>query len=377
MLTIHSGRIAAVALLALAGSASAASWPKPDWSLSLEERVFVDSNVLRLSDGDADRLERDPGFQTDVDGVAGIKAEHRVVAGAQLRLSSRSGLAAWLQRITGSPLGRGVATLTYEGKLTSYERSSAKGYGSHRLTAGWRPRWGWGADLSWRKLDNFYLRQYRDRDTGQITGCSLDAHELRLRLRARGADLASWAQRPELQLQLVREDSYYNAWFTEYDTREWSAALSFGLRLPRNLDLGLGYGWATVDNIGFEGLVAGEATTVLSNDESGDGSFEEDRWSLDLGWGPDNLPFSASLGLLLRERWYSSDLGEVLDPVHAGRRDRRYSTELRIVWPFAGNWALIPIIEREWRRSEGPWEGLSAAKDYKVWRTGCGLRWRL
>lgn len=370
-------RIAGLALVAGTLTAAAATWTDLEGSVSFEERLIAESNVLRLSDPEVSRLENDPRFQTDVEGPAAVKAEHRLGLGLVFPLDAKTGAVAWLQRITGSRPGRGRLELDYDGKLTSYEGSPANGYGSHRLTLGWRPRVGWGADLSWRKLDNFYLRQFRDRDTGGTHGATMDAEELRLRLRARAKDFADWATRPEAELTLAREVTNYNAWFTEYDTRDWSLGVDLGLRLPQDVDLDLGYAFAAADNVGFDGLVGGESVSVLQNDEGGDGSFEEDRWHLGLGWGPPGLPLDFGLGWLLRERWYSSDLGEMLDPVHSGRHDRRSSAELRATWRLGRQWALIPIVEREWRRVDGAWGGLAAVKDYTVWRAGLGVRWRM
>jgi len=368
---------AALGLLAWSLGAGAVDWEALAPSASFEERLLADSNVLRLSDAESDRLEDDPRFQTDVEGVAAVKAEHRLGLGLQLPLTSRKGVAAWLQAATGSSPGRGRLELDYDGKWTSYEGSPANGYGSHRLTLGWRPRAGWGADLSWRKLDNFYLRQYRDRDTGGTWGCTMDAEELRLRLRARAADFAGWARRPELELTVAREDTDYNPWFTEYDTREWSVGLEGSLRLPADVDLDLGYAFAAVDNRGFAGLGSGGTVTVLEDDEGGDGSFEEDRWSLGLGWSPPGWSVDFSCGALLRNRWYSSDLGELVDPVHAGRHDVRVALDARAAWRLGDRWALIPIVEREWRRTGAAWGGLARLKDHEVWRVGAGLRWRL
>ncbi len=351
-----------------------------DWSLDLEERVLADDNVLRLSDSEMDRLDADPGFQTDVEGAAALKFEHRVHAGYNLPLHSKEGLAAWLQKVTGSRAGRGRLEFDWYGKLVQYESSSANGYSSSQLIAGWRPRAGWGVDFSYLYLDNFYLRQFNDRDTGETRGCTFDSNQFRLRARARANDFGPWLQRPGLELSWMLEDTWYNEWFTEYDTESWSLGAEFSWRMPADVDVAVEYRYTVNDNVGYDPT---RITPILpgEDDEGGDGSNEEDRYNLSLGydlplsWWKRELPLG--LDFTLRDRWYQSEMTELDDPLHSGRHDRRYLLAFSARWDVLDQLSVTPMIEREWRVTEGPYEGLAELKDFYVLRWGLALRYRL
>ena len=368
---------AALAVLAMiAGPLPAAG---PDWSLSLEERLVSDSHILRLSPSDLDRLNSSPSFQTDVGGAAAMRLEHRLSARLRQPLK-KNGLWARLQRFTGGRPGRGRLELAYYGKLAQYEHSSAKDYGSHRLTLGWRPRAGWGLDLSYRFLQNFYLRQYTDRDTGVVRGCGFDGNEFRLRARVRWPDPAPWLTRFGTEFLLLREDVYYNGWFTEYDTRAWSAGLYLSADLPAGLGCELGYRLAVTDNIGYRRAAALQSgSALLDADEAGDAGHQEDRYSLSLGrrFRLAGRRLDLDLDLVLRDRYYSSDLGAIEDPYHYGRRDMRWLEVLRGSWRAAERLSLVPVIEREWRRSTAIYADLDRVKNYAAWRAGLGFHWRI
>jgi hypothetical protein len=344
-------------------------------SLQLEERVVVDDNILRLSKAEAKLLETNSEFQTDVDGEAAARIEHRIGLGLRVPLKSKTGISALLQNMTGSRAGRGRIDFGYEGKLVQYEGSSSKGYSSHRLTAGWRPRAGWGADLSWRLLNNFYLRQYNDRDTGVVHGCSFDSNEYRLRFRARAADFSPWLRKPTFELSLLFEESFYNGWFTEYDSEMLAIRFKTSVRLPASYSLSFTYGFSVNDNIGFDD--AAGSGTVVGNDEGGNSDNEENRLNLTVGWSNTLLakPFTLDFSLTWRDRYYQSKLGQIADPFHYGRHDRRWLTVLRAGVKLSKRLKLSPFIEREWRISDAPYSRISYYKDYTVLRAGIGLRW--
>ena len=351
-----------------------------DWSLDLEERVLADDNVLRLSDDEMDRLDADPAFQTDVEGAAALKFEHRVHAGLNYRLRSKEGLAAWLQKLTGSRPGRGRLEFDWYGKLVQYEATAANGYRTSQILAGWRPRAGWKFDVSYFFLDNFYLRQYRDRDTGATQGCTFDSNQYRVRARARARDFGSWIQRPGLELEWMWEESYYNEWFSEYDTESWSLGAAVSWRMPADVDASLEYRFTVNDNIGYD---PDQVLPILpgEDDEGGDSSNEEDRYTLSLGydlplsWWQSELPLD--LSFTLRDRWYQSELGELDDPIHYGRHDRRYLLSFSADYKLMEQLTLSPLLEREWRVTSAPYGSLGDLKDFSVLRWGLALRYRV
>jgi hypothetical protein len=359
--------------LAFALATCAAHAATLDYSLSVEERLLGDSNILRLSDVDRDRLDQDPSFETDVNGDAALKLEQRLNARVSLRYRPKAGFLKWLQ----TPFGTRSAKLDLSAALkgSHYEGSSAKGYGSYRLRLTWTPRPGWGLDVSSRLLDNFYLQQFRDRDTGQTVGAEFDALENTLSLRMRMKDAWLFA-RPSLKLTWLRERSSYNAWFTEYDTDAWGLVAQIAARLPKGFDASLSYQFTQTDNVGFSpaAFLGGGG-----DDEGGDASHEEDSYKLNLGYATKvhAHPLSIDVDLGFRDRYYQSDLGVWMDPVHYARHDRRYFFGLRATLKFTKHLHFIPLFEREWRVTEGADALLPDVKDFEVWRAGLGVKWKL
>jgi hypothetical protein len=358
----------------------AANGLKPELSFDLEERILLDSNVLRLSDADRDRLDDDPLFQTDVDGVAGVKAEHRLGMDLTWRLSSRKGLVDRLQKLVGGRSGRGRLRLGYDGKWSQYESSSANGYNSHALRLQWLPRAGWGFQLNWRLLDNFYLRQFTDRDTGLLRGATFDGELIEATLRFR---LPDWGgmERIGVSLDASSDLNYYNGWFTEYDTEAVAFGLGLSADLPLELRASLGYSFVDTDNVGFSGAVSSYLPAAGSDDEGGDGSHQEDQYRLGLSREfrlPAGLPaLDLDGGFLVRDRFYTSSLGEIDDPFHYGRHDRRYNWDLRASVSPLKDLRLQLIVEREWRRTTAPYGEIGRVKDYNLTRIGLGLRWSM
>ncbi len=350
----------------------------PDWSLSLEERLVTDDNILKLSPRDLEQLEEDPAFQSDVERADVLKLEHRMGAELRWRLKSRRGPLATLQDWVGGKPGQGRISLGWEGKWTSVPAKAGGANTSQRLALGWQPRPGWGAELTWRFLDNYDLRRFTDRDTGRERGASFDSDLTQLTLRARARDLGEWCRQPRLSLSAARSSEYYNAWFTEYDSEAWSLGLELGWRMPAGLSAGLGWEFSDSDNVGYPGVQPGEVN-LGADSESGDATQQEDQYSLDLGWSGELGGRKSGLdaSLVLRARRYQSGLGELLDPFHSARHDRRWLFRLQGRLDLNRQLRLIPLLEYEHRDSEAAWSGISAVKDFTVRRAGLGLRWSL
>jgi hypothetical protein len=372
-------RLSPLLLLTLAlAPARLALAAAPDWSLSLEERLLADDNVLKLSDGDLDQLQDDPAFQPDAEGGGALKFEHRVTGEARWKPTSRKGPVALLQRWAGGKPGQGRVSLGWDGKWTTVSGLEGGGNNSQRLALGWQPRTGWGAEFAWRYLDNYDLRRFTDRDTGRERGASFDSDLYQVTFRARGRDLGEWFRQPGIALALARSTEYYNAWFTEYDAEALSLSLGLSWRMPAGLSAGLGWQFTDTDNVGYAGANPGEVN-LGADSEGGDASQQEDQFSLDLGWSGELGGWKSGLdaGLTLRDRRYQSALGEVLDPFHYGRHDQRWLLSLRGRLDITPQLRLIPVLEYEQRSSEAAWSGIGAVKDYRVRRAGLGLRWSL
>lgn len=76
-----------------------------------------------------------------------------------------------------------------------------------------------------------------------------------------------------------------------------------------------------------------------------------------------------------RHREYQSTLGEIEDPVHAGRSDDRFVLGLNKTWRVNRQFSVRPFVEREWRTVDGPWPRLPEYKDYGANRLGVALRY--
>jgi hypothetical protein len=365
-------------LLAVAAPALAAPL---EWSVDWEERLLADDNGLKLSPRDVQRLEDDPAFQPDADGPGVTRLEHRLGVELAGRLRAKTGVMAALQKAAGGKAGQGRWALGWNGKWSSAFGLDGGANTSHRVGLSWRPRAGWSADLSWRFLDNFDLRTFTDRDTGRERGATFDSDLYSLALQARGGDLGGWFRQPTAKATASWGSEYYNRWFTEYDMESWSAGLDLSWRLPAGFSAGLGYEFSSADNVGFTGISAGEVNLGVDS-ESGDATHQEDQLSANLGWsgrlGGGKGPHAGlDAGLTVRDRWYQTELGELLDPFHAGRHDQRRLFRLQGRLDLTDQLRLIPLLEYEWRDSEAAWDGIGAVKDFAARRAGLGLRWSL
>ncbi len=328
------------------------------FSVDLEESWEIDDNVFRLSDPDIDRLDGTPSFQPDAAGPQDLRMDHRVLAFAY-------------HDLPGKRSGRLRAGL--DAKVVTHADNRMKNYHTARFSLDWQRRPGWGIEASWFALRNFYLREYTDGDTGQIRGADFDSDELRLRARMRfpGLGLVS---RPTLYLHVLGQNTYYNAWFSEYDTE----AIEWGLRLSATLPLGLsasaGYSFVDTDNVGYRSPVF---TLADEDSEVGDGTNQEDQWRLSLDWEGRLLGEELGLGLSFtwRHREYQTDLPLLEDPVHSGRSDDRYVLRLDKSWQITKALSLRPYLEREWRSVESAWPSMRRLKEFDARRLGLVLRW--
>ena len=353
-----SALLAAGILLAIAVSASAARRTF-DWGLSVEEKLSGDSNILRLASPEVDRLDRDQAFQPTLDGAGDLRMDHRVLADLRANLPDRRW--GWLE-------------LGLDAKYVNFFANSFNNYSTQRLSLTWQQKPGWGADVSWFGINNFYLREFQDADTGELHGTDFDSNEYRIRLKARSEDFGP-VQKPTLSLIYSFEQVFYNGWFTEYDTDTREVGLRLDVDLPRGLSADLQYYYATTDNVGYDSGRSGGASLIEDND-SGDGSHQENRFQTGVDWRGDLYGHDLQVGLAFswRHREYQTQLGVLEDPVHAGRNDDRLLLSLNKIWRIEKRYSLRPFIEREWRRVGGPWERLPQYKNYAANRMGIALR---
>jgi len=350
----------AVTLGLLTMAALAHSRPAVTWGLDLEEKIGGDSNVMRLSPSELDRLDGDPSFQATAKGPADLRLDHRVLGDIRYALPDRK-------------MGR--LQLNLDAKVVTYLDNTDNNYSTQRWGLDWQLKPGWGADVSWFGMSNFYLRDFTDGDTGEIHGAEFDSNEYRLRIRARGPNLGP-VRRPTATLITSFEEAFYNGWFTEYDTETVEIGVRLDGDLPQDLTASLQFYFADTDNVGYR---AGANSSNGEDSESGDGSHQENRLQAGLGWSGELMGHDLSLDVDFswRHREYQSTLGEIEDPVHAGRHDDRYVLSLNKVWRIDEHLSVRPFAEREWRHTGGPWQRLPEFKDFASNRIGLAVRYTI
>ncbi|RJP76916.1 MAG: hypothetical protein C4524_09200 [Candidatus Zixiibacteriota bacterium] len=248
----------------------------------------------------------------------------------------------------------------YSGRISVFAINSIKNTTSHYVSArlSWRYRLYLTAKYFY--LPSYYLRLYRDRDLGTYQGAEFDLTRPAASLRFR---LPPY----EVEAEYGREFVYYNNYFTEYDAEADFYGVTVAYTGFPRLDASLEYNFKVSDNIGFRQSSTVYLSAAGEDSEYGDGSYEEDRYALNLQY---RLPldsewdWSVVLGLQRSLRYYQSEQSLVEDPFHAGRRDRRDILETAVI--------LSPYYELEFearfiydlRRTDSPDPNVSAIKDF-------------
>jgi len=248
----------------------------------------------------------------------------------------------------------------YNFKISLYSVNDQKNYTSHFFLARFTWRYRYYLYLQYTVLNDFYLRQYWDRDTGTIYKCDFNQYKPTVKLR--------WRTSPfDLEASYSRELVYYNDHFTEYDSEGdvWGAEVSY--ELPIDLQFSLGYYLTIADNIGFN-----QNTTFVSADptadaEYGDSSYEEDEFVARIRYP---LPLESTqnwtlfLNVSKRVRYYQSKLSVIDDPFHTDRRDNRTVIDTGITFSPSSDLDIELQFSIDTRRTDSPAHNVSDIKDY-------------
>lgn len=331
-----------------------------DIGVRFEQWIAGDDNILRLSDSDLDAFRADPTLQSGTSRTGDWHFDNRIRLDFTLR-SEASNFRFWRLRL--------------DQKFAEYRSGSANDFNTFRLQLIRQFKAGRSYEFSYFKVNSFYLRDYRDLDTGIRQQASFDNQEYRARVRWRFGGAKHFA-RPTLTSGIVWEELTYNNVFEEYDTE--------GLRLESQLSWDVndrwsalvGYGRRDINNVGFRPQIIGQPTT---NTGAGDGSFDEDLIDLGVRW---DLPGGKRGRRLLadldwRRRAYTTDRLVADDPIHAGREDDRVRVGLRAELPIKPKLTIIPFVEHESRDSEGDFATIGRIKNFDANRAGVGLRWNV
>ena len=339
---------AALLLFAFAGTASA---ELDDWfrlrMIKFQLTTSYDDNILRYSERDIDRFvnnsEYNPSLMTTYD---------------DWKNDFRLKFYFYGPRMFGNRL-----RLYYFGKFSSYFRNPFNNYNNHTFMAyqgiGERVE----VHFLYFYMPEYYLREYRDRDTGEFHSAEFENHQARPGVSVKITD------RLEATFQAEYEQLYYNGWFTEYDAESWFYEGEVDLDLGRNWDISLGYGFKVSDNAGYHSSQLRFADPEVEVDsEFGDSSYEADiyqatvRYRFRKLWGENT---DISLNYKLRRRYYTTDNSLEIDPFHAGRMDNRH----RIIFTVSRDITpdLLAEIEytHEWRNTDS---GVILVEDIKDFR---------
>jgi hypothetical protein len=249
----------------------------------------------------------------------------------------------------------------YSGKLTLYAVNPVKNQQSHNLQARFSYRNMAYLTLKYIYLPNYFLRVYYDKDTQGDRGADFNLSRLALSLRLN--------RRPfEMELEGGREYNYYNPYFTEFDVQaDFLGATVTYLGLPF-LDASIGYTFKNADNVGFQ---QGSDLMVIDpnfDTQYGNGSYDEDQYSLNLGY---QLPriwkdiyWKATLDMRRHYRYYQSESSAVQDPFHSLRRDRRDVIAPSLTVAPTSDFEMQLSFTYDLRRTRSPNPTVPAIKNY-------------
>ncbi|MBU0519785.1 hypothetical protein KJ564_12715 [bacterium] len=317
---------------------------KVPFTLKVSYSGAYDDNILRYSDRDLDRFENDsevyPSEVTTTDDWANsftFRLYKDVKLGKYFRFRPY-----------------------YNFKISLYSINEQKNYSSHFFLARFTYRYRYYLYLQYSVLDDYYLRLYRDRDSGVYHSCEFDQYKPTVKLR--------WHFSPfNLEASYSRELLYYNPHFTEYDNEGDVWGIEASYELPIKLQLSAGYFLTVADNVGFDQTGAFIPVDPSEDAEYGDSSYEEDEFIFNVRYP---LPVKKSMQWVLfmnlsqRFRYYQTDLSVLDDPFHAGREDHRTIIDTGVSFSPSSDLDIELQFTIDQRRTDSPAETVSSIKDY-------------
>jgi len=230
---------------------------------------------------------------------------------------------------------------------------------------------------SYMYIPERYLRDYYDRDTGQVIGTQFDY--------TLGG--AGFQYSPEVVKGLRLSARYelfsifYNKYFTEYDSEGWGVRFDARYKFNNTITLTGIVKRRWNDNTGFnENNAQVLAGNEPADSEYGDGSYGEEWYEMlaDIKIR-DLLPNRLDVQLMarMRYRFYSTDLSLTDDPVHAGRAHKHYLLSVNAMTKVADGLRLGPVFEYEMRRTDSPLDWVIDAKDFDSFRAMLALSYTI
>lgn len=248
----------------------------------------------------------------------------------------------------------------YSFRISRYSVNQITNYQSHYWLARISYRYRVYLYLQYFYMPDYYLRVYKDSDLNEYHGCTFDLYQPLVRLRLRFSPF-------EIEGRFGREYTYYNRFFTEYDSEASFFGIEGSYKVAWGLDLSLGYEFKASDNIGFSPAATPSAANPNEDTEYGDSSYDEDRVIFGATYFlPLESPLNWRMGLDFerRLRYYQSDLSQNQDPFHVGREDRRDIIEPGIAFSPSSTLEVEFKFSYDLRRSKSPSPSVSDVKNY-------------
>lgn len=314
-------------------------------SVTVTYKSSYDSNVLTYSDSDRARFENGTELY-----VSPVRTLDDLRNDFKLSLSSKFQLFPKLYT-------RLYLTTNFAG----YLNNSIKNFGWTSLTARQDLSNQLRLSANYFYEPRYFIRDYSDVHSGTRQHCDFAQSQWKGELRYRPTDTWEFTAIGRFKLYA------YNEYFTEYD----SDFRQFGLEsVYRVGDVRLtgAYHMAINDNVGFD-----EATQALAelneDNESGQGDYEQDQYEFSINYRFKFAGRTANIFVseVFEERYYSTNLSPVSDPIHHGRRDRTFSTDIGLNYSFNKLVGLEIGFQQKNRRSRASDDVVEKVKNYDRW----------
>ena len=254
------------------------------------------------------------------------------------------------------------SSIMYFAKLSSYFRNPFNNYSNHTLLFYQDIGSHFQVHFKYFYMPSYYLREYRDRDTGDYHSCDFTNHQARI-----GMDF-KMTRMTQFTLQYQTEQQYYNEYFTEYDSDLWTIEGEIYHKFSWDFRVLLNAGFTVSDNVGYQPLIASAFSEFEEDTEYGDSSFEEEMYQVEVRYRKRKFLSKDtwfSLQYKLRHRIYSTDNPVTLDPIHAARLDDRHRAIFSISSDIVENLAAELSFTREWRETKSDYSSLPDIKNFK------------
>ena len=252
--------------------------------------------------------------------------------------------------------------ILYFAKYSSYYRNPFNNYSNHTILFYQHVGTHFQFHFKYFYMPSYYLREYRDRDSGGYHSCDFTDHQARLGLDYKLTKMSQFT----IQYQI--EQQYFNEYFTEYDCDLWTIEGEIYHKFSWDFRVLLNAGFTISDNIGYQQLTESEFSEFEEDTEYGDSSYEEEMYQVEVRYRKKKLLNKDTWFVLqykLRHRIYTTNNLLTFDPIHATRMDDRhrviFSIRRDILKRLAANFSFI----REWRDTKSYYSSLPDIKNFK------------